>query len=428
MRKPEQVERLYLDFDGFFASVEQAVRPRLRGKPVGVVPFALDNAAKARTCIIACSREAKLAGVGNVMPVGEALSKCPDLILVPQTPDLYRRAHNALLSEIEAVLPVDAVKSIDELTCRIEPAHRTVPEALGRRIKARIRDEIGPWITCSIGMAANRQLAKMACKAGKRAVPGRYGDGLTVWRPEHMPGPLLDIPLADVPGIGSSMARRLAAAAIITVGHLLERQPKHLRALWGNVTGERIWYALHGYDVQAPPSSRGMYGHSRVLPPGHRSLEAAQDASLLLIVKAARRMRRDGWSASRVSLWLSLHKRGWGCEGRLPETHDDVSVREGLQALWVHAREALPPRVTVFSMGVNLYGLNPRQEQQLDLLATPEDRERRARREAASAAVDALNARYGQTLVHVGAWKPPPGGYAGGKISYTRIPSAEDFW
>lgn len=428
MRKPEQVERLYLDFDGFFASVEQAARPALRGKPVGVVPFTLENPVKARTCIIACSREAKLRGISNVMGVREALEKCPDILLVPQSPDLYRRAHNALLSEIEAVLPVDAVKSIDELTCRIEPAHRAEPEALGRRIKARIRDNIGPWITCSIGMAANRQLAKMACKAGKKTRPGHYGDGLMIWRPEDMPGPLVNIPLEDVPGVGNRLSIRLESTGITSIHRLLECQPKHLRALWGNVTGERIWYALHGYDVQAPPSSRGMYGHGRVLPPGHRSLDAAQDASLLLTVKAARRMRRDGWSASRLALWLSMRERRWGSEGQLPETYDDMSVREGLQALWQEAHQTLHPRATVFSVGINLYDLHPIGEQQLDLLATPQDLRRRERREAATAAVDALNARYGQTLVHVGAWKPPPGGYAGGKISYTRIPSAEDFW
>ncbi len=81
---------------------------------------------------------------------------------------------------------------------------------------------------------------------------------------------------------------------------LLATQPKHMRKLWGNVTGERLWYALHGYDVQTPPSGRGMYGHGRVLPPDHRTLEHAKAASRLLLVKAARRMRRDGWNAGRA--------------------------------------------------------------------------------------------------------------------------------
>ena len=164
MRRPTQIECLYLDFDGFFASVEQTAHPELRGLPVGVVPFTGTD----RTCVIACSREAKLLGVKNVMNVNEARALCPDIVLVPQSPDLYRRAHNALLSEISAVLPIDAVKSIDELTCRVEPSHRADPQQLGRRIKERIAAGVGPYITCSIGFAANRQLAKMACKAGKQ--------------------------------------------------------------------------------------------------------------------------------------------------------------------------------------------------------------------------------------------------------------------
>lgn len=126
MRKPETIERLYLDFDGFFASVEQQARPALRGKPIGIVPF---EGVKT-TCVIAASREAKRRGVKNVMNVGEARALCPDLILAQQTPDLYRRAHNTLLAEIGAVIPIDAVKSIDELTCRLDRHQRRDPETL----------------------------------------------------------------------------------------------------------------------------------------------------------------------------------------------------------------------------------------------------------------------------------------------------------
>src|SRR4051794_31018169 len=100
MRCPDTVERLYLDFDGFFASVEQLARPNLRGRPVGVVPF---PGAEGHGILIACSREAKQAGIKNVMDVVEARKKCSALVLVPQSPDLYRRAHNALISEITAI-------------------------------------------------------------------------------------------------------------------------------------------------------------------------------------------------------------------------------------------------------------------------------------------------------------------------------------
>jgi len=148
MRRPESIEHLYLDFDGFFASVEQLRDPALRGRPIGIVPYE-----GGRTCIIACSREAKARGVKNVMMVDEARRICRDLVLVPQKPDLYRRAHNALIAEINSVIPVDAVKSIDELACRLDMNHRADPTGLAMGIKRAIRYNIGAYITCSIGFA-----------------------------------------------------------------------------------------------------------------------------------------------------------------------------------------------------------------------------------------------------------------------------------
>ncbi|MGV1014138.1 MAG: Y-family DNA polymerase [Methyloceanibacter sp.] len=421
MRKPEEIERLYLDFDGFFASVEQLVDSRLRGRPVGVVPFA----GTVHTCIIACSREAKAHGVKNVMSIPEALALCPELILVPQSPDFYRRAHNALLSEISAVLPVDAIKSIDEITCRVEPAQRADPLALGLRIKQRITEKIGPTITCSIGFAANRQLAKIACKVGKTNA-GRYGDGNLAWHPRDMPGPLLALELEDIPGIGSRLKQRLVSCGIASVKDLLATEPKQMRKLWRNVTGERLWYALHGYDVQTPPSQRGMYGHSRVLPPSHRSLHHAHQASRLLLVKAARRMRRDGYRAGGLWLWLSRREESWSGNASLADILDDHAALAGLEGLWQSARAALPPRAAIIQLGIALHDLTSARVRQLDLLAD-DDRDRR-RWEAITGATDALNRKHGRTLVSIGPWVPPPGGYAGGKISYTRIPRAEDFW
>ncbi len=208
---------------------------------------------------------------------------------------------------------------------------------------------------------------------------------------------------------------------------LLATQPKHMRKLWGNVTGERLWYALHGYDVQAPPSGRGMYGHGRVLPPDHRTPEHAKAASRLLLVKAARRMRRDGWNAGRVWLWLelmgdaSVYRDAW-----LPAVHDDQAVLSALERMWDGVRLALPRRPKIMRIGVTLLDLTRASERQLDILLN-DDKQRR-RWEDTTAAIDTLNRKYGRTLVSIGPWTPPPGGYAGGKISYTRIPRAEDFW
>ncbi len=416
MRKPSDPEALYLDFDGFFAACEQYARPALRGRPVGVIPF--DGAD--HTCVIACSAEAKRQGVRSIMPVREARRLCPDLVLVPQNPDLYRRAHNALLSEISMVLPIEAVKSIDELTCRLDIVQRRAPLAVGQAIKARLQALVGPWIKCSIGYAGNRQLAKMACKAGKP-------DGNLLWHPDHMPGPLLALRLNDIPGVGRRILHRLWDAGIVEVAQLLATQPKQMRALWGNVTGERLWYALHGYDIRVPPVERGLYGHGRVMPPGQRTLAAVRPIARLLLVKAARRMRRDGWSAGRLHLWLGLWEGGWSDSVPLPGLCDDPGLLRALEGLWARAEAVLAPRrADIARMGVSLGELCRTSGRQLDLLCGDEPVRRRM--EALTASMDALNRRYGRTVVSVGPWTPPPGGHAGGKISYTRIPSAEDFY
>ena len=424
MRKPETIERLYLDFDGFFASVEQQCDKRLRGRPVGVVPFEGTD----RTAVIACSKEAKAYGVKNVMKIKDAKALCPDLILVGQKPDLYRRAHNALLCEIETVIPIDTAKSIDELTCILDERGRRDPEGLALQIKQRIGQNIGPYITSSIGFAANRQLAKMACKAGKDASKkvGQYGNGLAIWHPHMMPEPLFKVKLEDVPGVGHSMKMRLAHSQVITTEQLYNLQPKHMRKIWRSVNGERLWMALHGYDIQAMPQKRGMYGHARVLPPESRSINGAYEIARLLLVKAGRRLRREEYYASGLWLWMAIDGGSWFRTIKMPTVNDEQAIMTAHTALWECARRELPRRTTIFRVGVTLMDLSEANARQLDIFNN--DDAIRQKWEKANGAMDALNSKYSSTIVHMGEWKPPAGGHVGGKISYVRIPSAEDFY
>jgi DNA polymerase-4 len=350
MRRPETIEKLYLDFDGFFASVMQQAIPALRGRPIGVIPFEVEGRAADSTVVIACSKEAKAYGVKNVMPVPLARELCPSIVLVPQQPDLFRRANAALLNEIGCEIPIEAIKSIDEMTCRLDSRDIAAPQDLASRIKARIARNVGSFITCSIGMAANRLLAKIACKVNKP-------NGITIWEPGAMPGPLFLRPMSDIPGVGPSMQRRLAAAGINTMPQLWNSQAKHLRAIWGNVNGERMWYALHGYDLHAMPTSRSMFGHGRVLPPELRTLPKARECTKLLLTKAARRMRRGGFRANSLSLWLSLFDDSWGKSIDLPAVMDDLAIQRALNGLWRQAMSDLPPRTKTYVVGTALGGL-----------------------------------------------------------------------
>jgi DNA polymerase-4 len=417
MRKPATIEKLYLDFDGFFASVMQQAKPELRGKPVGVIPF--ETSAANSTIVIACSKEAKARGCQNVMPVKEARAICPDIVLVMQRPDLFRQYHHDLLNEIDCEIPIETVKSIDELCCKLDPKDITDPRGLAKRIKNRIRENIGGQITCSIGFAPNRMLAKIACKMDKP-------NGVTIWRPEDLPAPLFDLTFESIPGVGSRMAERLIAAGIDSVEKLYNAQAKHLRKIWKNVNGERMWYALHGYDLHAQPTARGMYGHARVLPPKSRSVDEAQSCSRLLLAKAARRMRRDNYYSS--SLWLELDMRhgSWGRTREMPCVQDDFACLNALNILWDMARAEVSRQEKIIRVSVTLGNLSPATERQLDMFLN--DDRKQQKNEMLTSIMDGLNRKFGKRVATIGPWIEPPGRFAGGKIAYNRIPSAEDFW
>ena len=301
MRKPETIEKLYLDFDGFFASVMQQAMPKLRGRPVGVIPF--ETSAANSTVVIACSKEAKAAGCKNVMRVPEALRICPDMVLVTQRPDFSGARINALLNEIRCEIPIETVKSIDELACKLDRRNIADPAGLARRIKRGIAKNIGKHITCSIGFAANRLLAKIACKVDKP-------NGVTVWLPEQMPEPLLALPLETMPGIGQRIEAASMSAGIAPWRICGKPAKTTARAL-----GKREWRA---HVVRAPRlrPSRSSNRARDVWPWPRFAARLAHcgnalSCSRLLLTKAARRMRRDGYYAGRLCALARYTQGAW---------------------------------------------------------------------------------------------------------------------
>ena len=199
MHPPRHPACLYVDFDGFFAACEEQADPRLHGRPLGVIPVA----DAVNSCVIAANALAKRHGIRTGLAIAEARRRCPELALVAQRPDHYVRVQQRILAAILDVLPIEAVCSIDELVASI-PAHES-PVALAQQIKRRVREAVGARITCSIGCAPNRWLAKIAADLDKP-------DGLTVLAPHTLPGRLLELDLEALPGIGTRMRARLQRA------------------------------------------------------------------------------------------------------------------------------------------------------------------------------------------------------------------------
>src|SRR5882672_3946920 len=160
----EQVNWLFLDMNSYFASVEQQVQPRLRGKPTAVVTVDADS-----TVCIAASYEAKAFGVSTGTALGEARKKCPDLNVVVARHEIYVDYHKKIQQAVEdKCLHVSKIISIDEMECRLGGRDRQIPNAqeLARQVKQAIYS-VGEMLHCSVGLAPNRFLAKIASNLQK---------------------------------------------------------------------------------------------------------------------------------------------------------------------------------------------------------------------------------------------------------------------
>jgi DNA polymerase-4 len=370
---------LFLDLDAYFASVEQAERPELRGRPVAVVPLMADT-----TFVIAASYEAKASGVKTGTRVAEAKGLCPGLELVEARPSLYVHYHARVLEALESVLPVDKVCSIDEMRFRLIGEERR-PEravAIAREMKRAVRERVAPTMTCSAGIAPNAFLAKLATGLQKP-------DGLVVLESRDLPDRIRGLRLTEFPGINRRMEARLRAQGIFDSDGLLEASQERLRAAFGGMVGERWHRLLRGEPVESEAREGRSLGHSHVLPPDLRTDHGARDVLLRLAHKAAARLRKNGFVATRMTVSV-VGRKSWSAECRLPSTNDTVTVTDRALGLW-RSRDFEGP----LKVGVVFTGLSRPED------ATPSLFEDTAAYRRLSESLDELNQRFGKNTVYL---------------------------
>ncbi len=426
---PRPLRWLFLDLNAYFASVEQQERPELRGRPVAIAPAGVDT-----TVAIAASYEAKRYGISTGTPIWEAKRMCSDLQIVSPRHALYVDYHNRIVAEIERHVPVTKVCSIDEVACRLLDNENGAAEvrALAARIKAGIRANVGEWLSCSIGVAPNRLLAKLASDMMKP-------DGLVVLEARDLPERLYGLQLTDIAGIGAKMKARLAKAGINDIAQLVARRPVDAGSAWGGRDGDRLWFALHGVDLPEKRTQERTVGHSHVLAPKNRGQDAARLVARRLTMKAAARLRAKD-SAARL---LILHVRWepdangvrgkWNTSVKLPATQDSFRIVKALDEIWprlVAAGSVRPGGFRLRMVGVTLANIAPVAGEQGSLferLDPDHELARATRTEALSRAMDRLNTRFGRNAVMLG---PQTGGRSdriGTSIAFGRIPDAAEF-
>jgi len=285
---------LHVDLDAFYASVERVDDPSLAGKPV-VVGARPGH----RGVVSSCSYEARRFGIRSAMPISHALRRCPQAVFLPVRMERYLEVSQQVMTILAEHTPQFQRVSIDEAFLDLSGMERLYgsPEAAGGRIKQRVLRETG--LTLSIGIAANRYVAKLASEACKP-------DGLRLVRPGEEEEFLESLPLEKLWGVGEATRCRLLAAGIGTIAALREHSQEALAVLMGEACGRYLYAAARGRDpgiVSDSPRSRSISAEV-TFETDLSDAQAVNRALLELCEEVAFRMLRERLASNTATLKL----------------------------------------------------------------------------------------------------------------------------
>ncbi|MBI2589381.1 hypothetical protein HYW35_04240 [Candidatus Saccharibacteria bacterium] len=392
---------MHIDLNSCFATVEQQARPLLRGKPIGVTNRLTKNA-----CVVAASYEAKALGVKVGMTFSEAKLLVPNLIMLETDPPKYHYVYQILVNIMRSYSPNIVMKSIDEGIINFEgttaivnkrPPRRIVGaptgasglEAIGHEIKKRLKDEVGCWMRCNIGIAPNRFLAKTAASLHKP-------DGLDIIDHTNLRQVLAKLELTDLTGIAERNQARLNACGIYTALQFLEAPADILRRhVFKSICGEDWYRRLRGWEVDDfDPLDSGSVknvGRQFVLDDMRPSEETLRSRLAYLCETTAMKLRYKGLCARGVYIYLMYAGGDSWYERRMFKSTFFSNAEVYRRATLLFNRR--PQGDWVRMIAVSCYALAPSNISQLSLLDE-------VNREVwLTQAVDQINSQFGEFTI-----------------------------
>ena len=375
---------MHVDLNSCFATVEQQARPRLRGRPVAIVNRRIDT-----TAIVTASYEAKAMGVKVGMRLREAKLLCPDLITLESDPAKYRFVYHKLLDIMHDYSAHVTMKSIDEgiidfhdTTAAIQG--RTL-EDIGYEIKQRLKDEIGVWMRCNVGIATNRFLAKTAAGLHKP-------DGLDIITPENLRDVLATLKLTDLTGIAQQNEKRLNSVEIFTPLDFLDVDVVTLqKVVFKSVVGQWWYKRLRGWEVDDVISDVKRVGRQYVLERFDLPYDQILQRLHHLCESVGSRMRSQEKAARGIYVYGKTRDRGYwhACHmSQLPFSSDQTMYYQA-RMLFKKAPDQLK------EIGIHCYELQDIESPQMSLFNDQIVRERQV-----THAIDGINKQFGERTIH----------------------------
>jgi DNA polymerase-4 len=374
---------MHVDLNSCFATVEQQAHPHLRGKPVVVAAYITDKG-----CILSPSIEAKKLGIKTGMRVYEAKQIYPNVIVCDTDPDMVRDVNSKLMKIFQDYSPNVIPKSIDEAIIDFAPVFSNTIDLMeiGRKIKDRIKKEIGEWMLCNVGISTNRFLAKLASSLHKP-------DGLDLIDHKNLRQIYSSIKLTDLHGINIRFEYRLNSNGIKNPIDFLQAGEKFLKKnVFKSISGYYWYLRLRGWEIDDYRSERKSFGQEYSLKEKTSDQEKLKRIIMKLCEKMGRRLRQSRQFASGVHLGILYHDHAFWHKGK--KLKKSISSTKNLFEEIMKLFYLQPQAQIVSKISVSCFSLNQNDNQQLELIDMGGERVNKI-----SHALDKINNRFGEFTV-----------------------------
>ena len=369
---------MHIDMDAFFASVEQLDNPELKGKPLIV------GGQSCRGVVSTCSYEARKFGVHSAMPMVEARRLCPHAEFLPGRMWRYEEVSREIMRIFHEEAPLVEQLSIDEAFLDVSGMERLCKDVrnVGWRIKERIKNEIG--LTCSVGLAPNKFLAKMASDLQKP-------DGFTVITHEKARRFIAPLPVTKIFGIGGAAKQMLAQFGIATIGQLANADRSILQKVFGK-NADKVQHLAMGLDDRPviPETAPKSIGRETTFEKDLYTFEDCKAAILELSGQTGFRLRNKGYGGRTVTLKVKF--KDFKIITRSISSEGDISCDEEIFSLAVKLLKDVAYENGVRLLGVTVSNL---QDGSCGSLCFEENTKLLQR----NAAVDNLKKRFGENII-----------------------------